>query len=71
MEFVRVTYPTRRLVFANGKKCGFTNKVFRINAGTHMFDLGKAANCEPVSQDITVAGTTELSPLEVTFTRKK
>lgn len=41
MEYVRVTYPTDRLVYVDGEKSGRTNEVPRIDAGTHIFDLGK------------------------------
>ena len=70
MEYVRVTYPTGRLVYIDGEKSGRTNEVLRIDAGTHVFDLGKMANYEPASQEIAVEGTTVLVPLVVAFTRK-
>lgn len=70
MEYVRVTYPTGRLVYIDGEKSGLTNEVLRIDAGTHLFDLGNLANYEPASQEIAVEGTTVLVPMVVAFTRK-
>ncbi len=70
MEYVRVTYPTDRLVYIDGEKSGRTNEVLRIDAGTHIFDLGKMANYEPASREIAVEGTTVLVPMVVAFTRK-
>lgn len=70
MEYVRVTYPTDRLVYIDGEKSGRTNEVLRIDAGTHIFDFGNLANYEPASQEVEVEGTTVLVPLVVAFTRK-
>lgn len=70
MEYVKVTYPTDRLVYVDGETSGRTNEVLRIDAGTHVFDLGKMANYEPASQEITVEGTTVLAPMVIAFTRK-
>jgi len=71
MEYVRVTYPTDRLVYIDGEKSGYTNDVLRIDAGTHVFDLGKRANYEPASQEVEVEGTTVLAPMVIAFTRKE
>jgi hypothetical protein len=70
MEYVRVTYPTDRLVYINGEKGGFTNDVLRVAAGTHEFTLGNLRNYEPESQEIEVDKTTVLKPLEIVFTKK-
>ncbi|HSM79467.1 MAG TPA: PEGA domain-containing protein [Bryobacteraceae bacterium] len=70
MEFVRVTYPTDRLVYIDGEKSGRTNNVLRIEAGTHVFDLGNLVNYEPASQEVEVEGTTVLAPMIVAFTKK-
>lgn len=70
MERIRVTFPTDRFVYINGKKAGRTNEVLRIAAGTHVFDLGDYANYEPDSQEIDVQGTTVLQPQVIPFTRK-
>ena len=70
MEYVKVSYPTNRFVYIDGENGGRTNDVLRIDAGTHVFDLGTLVNYEPASQKITVQGTTLLAPMEITFTRK-
>jgi hypothetical protein len=71
MEYVRVTFPTRRRVYIDGEENGFTNKVLRIDAGTHLFDLGKADNYRPRSRKVMVRDTTVGRPKKVGFRRKK
>ena len=71
MEYVKVTFPTNRLVYINGEKGGYTNDVLRLAAGTHEFTLGQLKNYEPESQEIEVDGTTVLEPLEIVFTKKE
>lgn len=70
MEYVKVTYPTNRFVYIDGEKSGNTNEVLRIDAGTHVFDLGNLKNYEPGSQEVVVEGTTVLVPMLVAFTKK-
>ena len=70
MEYVKVTYPANRLVYINGDQGGNTNEVLRIQAGTHVFDLGKPVDYEPASQKVEVEGTTVLVPMVVAFTYK-
>ncbi len=69
-EYVKVTYPTNRFVYIDGEKSGNTNEVLRIDAGTHVFDLGKTANYEPASREVVVDGTTVLVPMVIAFTKK-
>jgi hypothetical protein len=70
MEYVKVTFPTDRLVYVDGEENGSTNEVLRVEAGTHVFALGNRANYRPASRKLTVKGTTPLEPLEVRFFRK-
>ena len=70
MEYVKVTFPTKRLVYIDGEENGYTNEVLRIEAGTHLLELGNLANYRPASRKVTVADTTVLEPLEVAFLRK-
>jgi len=70
VEFVKVTFPTSRFVYIDGEQGGRTNAVLRMEAGTHVFDLGNLGNYEPESQEIAVEGTTVLAPLVVVFARK-
>jgi hypothetical protein len=70
MEFVKVTFPTSRLVYIDGEENGNTNEVLRVAAGTHLFELGNLANYRPASRKVTVQDTTVLEPLEIAFFRK-
>lgn len=70
MEYVKITFPTNRLVYIDGDESGNTNEVLRIEAGTHVFALGNLANFRPASRKVTVQDTTVLEPLEVAFYRK-
>jgi hypothetical protein len=70
MEYVKVTFPTRRRVYIDDEPNGYTNEVLRVDAGTHVFELGKRANYRPSSHTVTVKDTTVLEPMEVAFSRK-
>ena len=70
MEYVKVTFPTDRLVYIDGEENGSTNEVLRVEAGTHVFELGALANYRPASRKVLVQDTTVLEPLEIAFYRK-
>lgn len=70
MEYVIVRFRTRRRVYVDDEENGYTNVVLRVDAGTHVFALGSVANFRPASRTVTVADTSVLEPLEVTFYRK-
>lgn len=70
MEYVKVVYPTNRFAFIDGEKGGITNDVLRVEAGTHVFDLGNQKNYEPQSREVEVEGTTVLKPMEIVFSKK-
>lgn len=70
MEYVKVTFPTDRLVYIDGEENGYTNEVLRVDAGTHVFELGNLANYRPAQRKVRVAGTTVIEPLEIAFYRK-
>ena len=70
MEHVNVTFPTRRLVYIDGEQNGYTNEVLRVDAGTHVFDLGHVRNYQPASRTVRVKDTTVLDPREIAFTKK-
>lgn len=70
MEYVKVKFPTRRLVYIDEEENGYTNEVLRVDAGTHVFELGSLANYRPASRTVTVKDTTVLEPLEIAFYRK-
>ncbi len=71
MEYVKVGFPTRRLVYVDEEENGYTNEVLRVDAGTHVFALGNLANYRPASRTVTVKNTTVLEPLEIAFYRKE
>jgi hypothetical protein len=71
MEYVRVRFPTRRLVYVDEEENGYTNELLRVDAGTHVFALGNLANFRPASRTVTVKDTTVLEPLEIAFYRKE
>jgi len=70
MEHVIVTFPSDRLVYVDGEENGSTNEVLRVEAGTHVFELGNLANYRPASRTVTVQDTTVLEPLKIAFYRK-
>lgn len=70
MQYVKVRYPTRRIVYIDGARNGYTNQVLRVDAGTHVFQLGNLANFEPAFRRVMVRDTTLLEPLEIAFRRK-
>ena len=70
MEYVIVTFPTDRLVYIDGEEGGTTNEKLRVDAGTHLIELGKLQNYRPASRKVVVTDTTSLEPLEVRFFRK-
>ena len=69
-EFVIVSYPTNRLAYIDGTKCGYTNSVLRVEPGTHVFSLGSFTNYTPESLEIKVENTTVFEPLEIIFSKK-
>ena len=71
MEYVRVIFPTKRLVYIDGEKSGHTNEVLRVEAGTHIFTLGNVANYKPSFRKVVATDTTVFEPMEVVFTRKR
>ena len=70
MEYVIVTFPTDRIVYIDDEKDGQTNDVLRVDAGTHIFDLGPVKNYRPGSRKVLVQDTTVLEPLKIAFYRK-
>ena len=70
MEYVKVTFPTNRFVYIDGEQNGSTNDVLRVDAGTHIFELGNLDNYRPRSRKVLVQDTTLFEPLEITFYRQ-
>ena len=71
MEYVLVIYPTNRTAYIDGEDSGKTNTVLRVDAGTHVFDLGNLKNYTPASRKAVVQDTTELNPMKLTFRKKE
>lgn len=70
MEYVIVTFPTDRLVYVDEEESGSTNEPIRVDAGTHVFELGNLQNYRPLRRTVLVEDTTVLEPLEIKFFRK-
>lgn len=70
MEFVKVLFPTNRIVYVDGEENGSTNEVLRVDAGKHLFELGNVMNFRPASRKVVVRDSTVLEPLEIEFFRK-
>ena len=71
MEHVIVTFPTNRIVYVDRKKNGKTNDLIRVDAATHIFDLGTLKNYKPDSRTVAVFNTTILDPMKIAFSRKE
>jgi len=71
MEYVIVIYPTKRSVYVDGELIGDTNEVLRMDSGTHRFDLGSPADCEPIFFEAVVNETTALLPMKIVFIEKR
>jgi hypothetical protein len=71
MEYVKVTFPSRRRVYIDEEENGYTNQVLRVDAGTHLFDLGPTDNYRPRSRKVTVKDTSAEQPKRIAFRRKK
>lgn len=68
MNWIRVTYPAQRSVFADGARVGNTNKLIFVGEdATLRVDLGKPPDYKPKSQTRRVAGTSRSRPLELAF----
>ena len=70
-EYVKVVFSTRRLVWIDDEKAGYTNTVFQIETGHHKFTLGPYKNYLPEEQWFEVTGTLPSDPLTIVFTRKE
>ena len=69
VEHVMVKFPDNRPVYIDGQKNGGTNEIVRVEPGTHIFDLGAAADYQPATRRELVKGTTAIAPLVIEFRR--
>lgn len=67
MEFIIVTFPTRRAVRMDGLPFGRTGTKKRLEAGHHRFDLGPDEDYTPPFDERNVIGTTFETPLVIPF----
>lgn len=67
LQFVRVNYLRSRNVYIDGVRSGKTNRILRVDEGTHAFDLGPDLNYTPSSITRQVTGTTAITPMELHF----
>lgn len=67
LQFVRVSYFRSRNVFIDGVQSGKTNRILRVDEGTHAFDLGPNLNYKPSSVTREVTGTSAIAPMELHF----
>jgi len=66
-QYVRVTFPTRRKVWVDERPTGFTNRVFQLETGTHVFHLGEPPDYTPEQQEVLVTGTIPGEPMVIAF----
>ena len=69
-QFIHVSFPEDRTVLSGGNPVGPTNQDLVINAGTHTFTLDGPADYDPPSQQVVVAGTSVVTPLEIVFKQR-
>ena len=71
MEYVIVTFPTRRRLYIDDEPTGYTNQVLGVDAGTHVFNLGKRPDYQPRSRKVAVKDTTSGKPKKIAFRKKR
>lgn len=67
LQYVRINYFRSRNVYIDGVVTGKTNVILRVDAGTHIVDLGPDKNYTPPSIRKKVTGTSALRPMEFDF----
>ncbi len=70
MEHLLVIFPVSRTVLIDGEKSGRTNKMLRVEEGTHTISLGDPPDYKPSFRTVKVKGTSPIKPREVTFVKK-
>lgn len=70
-QYLKVVFPTRRLVWIDGVATAWTNRVFQLETGHHVVTLSPThPNFQPEQFDLLVTGTRPDAPLILEFTRK-
>lgn len=67
MEYVIVKYPDVRDVFVDDQPVGKTGQTLEIQTGHHRFTLGEPVDYTPPVQDVVVAATNPIIPMEIEF----
>ncbi len=67
MEYVKIVYGTQRDVYIDGNRSGRTNRMLRVEEGTHRIDLGEPVDYTPTFRRPTVSGTNQFNPTLVRF----
>lgn len=67
MEYVEVRFSSVRQVNIDGNPGGETNKILRIGAGTHVFDLGDPKDYQPAEISRVIQDTNALDPAIIEF----
>ncbi len=67
MEYVEVRFARTRAVYVDGVESGTTNRILRVGAGTHSFDLGEPADYRPPEIIRRISDSNELRPAIVEF----
>jgi len=67
MEYVEVRFSIVRQVNIDGSPGGETNKILRVGAGTHLFDLGSPKDYQPTEITQVIENTNALDPAIIEF----
>ena len=70
MEYLRVTFPERRVVKIDSQPAGSTNITLEIQAGWHAVTLDGPQDFTPDTRVFMLLGTTPIRPMEVVFEKK-
>ncbi|MBI3899493.1 MAG: hypothetical protein HY308_14545 [Gammaproteobacteria bacterium] len=66
-EYVKVVFPAQRYVRVDGVRTCKTNRVFQVEPGQHVFDLGPGNDYSPNECTCTVSDTLPTAPLIIEF----
>jgi len=70
MEYLLVNYPEDREVLIDTIAQGRTGEIIELEKGTHIISLkSPSQNFKPKQKKIVLAGTSSLTPQEVTFAK--
>jgi hypothetical protein len=70
MEHIIIKYPRSRTVLIDGEETGLTNRILRVEEGTHTFRMTGPKNYTPSFRRMKVTGTSPINPREIIFVQK-